>query len=187
MNRGFTLIELIIYIGIVTAVLIVAFNFGWEIIYGNVKSQARREVQQNVRFCLEKITRTIKEASAIQSPGLGNSSSTLSLEMSDPNLSPINFWLADNKLYINRGGGGPYELTSNRVKVTNLQFTNLSYEGTPGTVRVEVIVEHINPSGRSEYEASFNVKSTASLVAGGGAAPYVSQLRYRWRNDDGGE
>ena len=78
-HKKFTLIELIIYIAIVAVILLVAFDFGWQIIYGNVKAQAIREVQQNTRFSLEKIVRTIKEAKEINSPISGNSTNSLSL------------------------------------------------------------------------------------------------------------
>ncbi len=60
-NKGFTLIELIIYSAILIVVLSVFLNFIWEIVYGNVKTQDIRKVQQNERFAMEKIMRTIKE------------------------------------------------------------------------------------------------------------------------------
>ena len=186
-QKGFTLIELIIYIGIVAAVLLVAFNFTWEVIYGNVKSQAIREVQQNARFAMEKIAITTEEALTINSPTPGNSANFLSLEMADPNLNPTIFDVSNNKLRITQGITSYYELTNNRVKVTALQFTNLSYAETPGTIRVEMTIDHVNPAGRSEYAVSFDIKSTSTLVYGGAAAPHIVQPHYRWRNDDGGE
>lgn len=60
MSRGFTLIEFIIYIGIVSTILVVVVNFNWDIIYGSIKSQSLREVQQNGRFALEKIIRSLR-------------------------------------------------------------------------------------------------------------------------------
>ena len=187
MNRGFTLIELIIYIAIVAVVLLVAFNFVWEIIYGNVKSQAIREVQQNARFCIEKITKTIEEALVINSPTPGDSANLLSLEMPYSSLNPTIFHVFDNKLRITQGVRGTYELTNDRVIVRSLQFTNLSYLDTPGTARVEMVIDHVNPNNRSEYAVSFEIKSTASLAFGEAASFHVVQFHYRWRNDDGGE
>ena len=72
-EKGFTIIELIIYIGIVSGILLVLFNFGWEIVYGDIKSQTIREVQQNSRFAMEKIIESILSASGINSPLEGNS------------------------------------------------------------------------------------------------------------------
>lgn len=161
--KGFTLIELIIYIGIVAAVLLVAFNFGWEIIYGNVKSQAWREVQQNNRLAMEKISRSILDADEINNPTPGNSSNSLSLTMQDLSLSPTVFQVINDKLTITQAGSGPYELTNDRSKVTNLQFTNVSYVRTPGAIRVQITIEHVNPNNLSQYEASLGTEITISL------------------------
>lgn len=58
--KGFTLIELIIYIAIVAMVLVIASGFAWNIIEGKVKSTAYQEVQQNARFAMEKVSRELR-------------------------------------------------------------------------------------------------------------------------------
>ncbi|MFQ6083749.1 MAG: hypothetical protein ACE5WD_10355 [Candidatus Aminicenantia bacterium] len=162
-SNGFTLIELIIYIGIVAGVLLVVLNFGWEIIYGDVKSQTIREVQQNMRFSMEKINESILGAKTISSPPFGSSSDSLSLTMQDLNLDPTIFEVINNKLTITQGGDGPYELTNDRVRVDNLNFTNVSYEGAPGAIRVQITLEHVNPNNLKQYEASLEAETTISL------------------------
>jgi len=161
--KGFTIIELIIYIGIVAGILLVLFNFGWEIVYGDIKSQTIREVQQNSRFAMEKIIESVLSASGINSPLEGNSDDFLSLEMQDLTLSPTVFEVFDGRLIITQAGNSPYQLTNNRVRVTSLQFSNLSYEDTPGTIRVEMTIEHFNPGDINQYEAFLSTKNTVSL------------------------
>ena len=161
--KGFTIIELIIYIGIVAGVLLVLFNFGWEIVYGDIKSQTIREVQQNSRFAMEKIIESILSASGINSPLEGNPDDFLSLEMQDLNLSPTVFEVSEGRLIITQAGNSPYQLTNNRVRVTNFQFSNFSYGDTPGTIRVEMTIEHFNPGGLNQYEASLSTENTVSL------------------------
>jgi len=87
--------------------------------------------------------------------------------MADLSSNPTIFDLVDGKLQITQGTEGPYELTTDQVIVSNLLFTNLSYPNTPGTVRIEMTIEHLNPSGRMEYQASIDLKTTVSLVEGG--------------------
>lgn len=161
--KGFTLIELIIYIGIVAGILLVASNFGLEIIYGNIKSQSIREVQQNSRFAMEKIVESILSAASINSPLGGNSSNSLFLEMQDLNLNPTIFEVSEGRLIITQRGNGPYGLTNDRVRVSSLQFTNLSYENTPGTIKVQMTIEHLNPHNLNQYEASLSTENTISL------------------------
>ncbi len=187
--RGFTLIELLIYIAILATILVVTTSFLWAVIFGNIKEGSFQEVQQNGRFALTKITQEIKKATGINSPLPGFSSNTLSLAMAAINLNPIVFDVVDGKLRITQGTGGPYALTSDQVTVSSLQFTNLSYLDSPGTIQIEMTIERNNPGARTEYVASINLKSSITLVPGGEAAPspYLTQLHYRWRNDDGGE
>lgn len=59
-TKGFTLIELIIYIGIVAVFLILSSNFAWDIIKSDTKTNCYREVQQNARFALERITHELR-------------------------------------------------------------------------------------------------------------------------------
>lgn len=98
MKGGFTLIELIIYIAIVTVVLILASDFAWNIIKGDTKAMVYREVQQNAQFAMEKITRALRLG---QSPGIFN--------------------ISDDILYQDS-----VAITSDLVRVTNLQFVPIA-------------------------------------------------------------
>lgn len=94
--KGFTLIELIIYIAIVAVMLVLASGFAWNIIHGDVKAMVHREVQQNARFAMEKMTRAIRDGQ-------------------DPTAV---FTITDGIL--EQSGTA---LTTEQVRVTNLEFT----------------------------------------------------------------
>jgi prepilin-type N-terminal cleavage/methylation domain-containing protein len=170
MKKGFTLIEFLIYISILASILVLMVGFFWNIIFGNIKETSYQEVQQNGRFALTKMFQEIRKATKINAPSPGSSANFLSLAMTDPDLNPTVFRLKDGKLTISQGGNPAIELTTDRVIVANLLFTNLSYEDTPGTIRIEIEISYLNPSGRSEYEASINLKSTVSLLPGGASS-----------------
>jgi len=166
MKKGFTLIELLLYVAIISLVLVSVTGFFWNITSGNIKEQSYQEVQQNGRFAMTKITQEIKKATGINNPIPGSSANSLSLIMSEPNLNPTIFDVSGGKLRITQGVSAPIELTTDQVVVSNLQFTNLSYLNTPGTIRVEMTLENLNPSGKSEYQASIDLKTTVSLLKG---------------------
>lgn len=193
--KSFTLIEFIIYTGIVGVMLVIMTGFLWNVILGNIKETSYQEVQQNARFALAKITQETKKATGIINPDIpGETLSSLTLEMADGTSTIFDIDAINEKLRITQGSPPTsYYLTSDQViiKPSYLQFTNRSYTDTPGTIQVEITIEHINPGTRAEYQASVNLKSSITLVPGGAAAPpfppYLAQLHYRWRNDDGGE
>lgn len=169
-KRGVTLIELIIYISLVSVILVVTLNFGWRVLLGQIKTQFIREVQQNGRLSLEQINRLIRQASAINSPSPGGFDTVLSLEMPDYNLDPTVINISENKILITQGGNSPVEITNNKVKVKNLRFTNLSYDNTPGIVSVEIDIEHVDSPPLSSSPPLFTFKSSTSLMPGGIAA-----------------
>lgn len=161
--------ELLIYLAIVALVLVLMIGFLWDIILGSLKENSYQEVQQNARFVLTKINQEIKKATGINSPNPGESSGSISLAMASSFSDPIIIDLVNGKLRIAKGLFGPQELTSDSVVVTNLQFINLSYPDTPGTIRVEMTIERVNPANRTEYEAAVDLKSTVSLLPAGAA------------------
>ncbi|MDO8663474.1 MAG: prepilin-type N-terminal cleavage/methylation domain-containing protein [Candidatus Wildermuthbacteria bacterium] len=97
-KKGFTLIELIIYIAIVAAVLTVSSSFAWNVIQGDTKTMAYREVQQNGRFVMEKITRAIRSG---QNPSI---------------------FTVQNGIIYQSGAA----LTTDQVRVTDLRFTSIA-------------------------------------------------------------
>jgi len=166
-NQGFTLIELLIYIAILASVLVLITGFFWNIALGYIKENSYQELQQNGRFALTKMSQEIKKAKSIISPAPGFSVNSLSLEMANPALNPTILDLSSGKLRITQGTGPSYELTTDRAIVNNLQFTNLSYNNTPGTIKIELGLNHLNPGGLSEYQASINLTTTVSLLEAG--------------------
>lgn len=168
-NSGFTLIEFLIYIAILAVVVTLIIGFFLDIILGNIKETSYQEVQQNARFILTKISQEVKKATGINSPNPGESASALSLAMASPSSDPTLIDVIEGKLRLTKGISAPQELTTDLVEISNLRFTNLSYPDTPGTIRIEMTISHINPANRIEYQASIDLKSTVSLVQGGAA------------------
>ena len=162
-KNGFTLIELVIYLFIVTVSLTVILSFGWMVFHSAIKSQAAREVQQNTRLAMERISQALINSSSVDFPVIGTSSDRISLSMQEDALNPTLFELNSGRLLMREGGGSSFNLVSERVRVAYLEFSNVSYADTPGTVRIKMRIEHINPGNLKEYDFSFYTEKTVSL------------------------
>ena len=125
-SQGSTLIELIIYIALVTGFLSLISGFVWQAIRGDIKAMVYREVQQNGRFAMEKMIRAVRA---------GQATSTFSV--------------SDNILYQDL-----IPLTTDRVKVTNLQFVSVD-----NGYQINLSLEYDNESNRSEYDSSIDLQS----------------------------
>lgn len=162
-GAGFTLIEFIMYTTIVGVILLAVGAIGINIFFNKAKLTAVDEVSQNSRFVLEKITYAIRNAEIINSPSLGTSGTSLSLQMADLSKNPTLFDLNNGFVRIKEGAGNYINLTTDEVVITNLQFSNLSYTGTPGTMRIEITVKFNNLTARQEYNFEKTFYATANI------------------------
>ena len=163
-GAGLTLIELLVYISLVVGILITATTFAWNIINSRTKAFAIQEVEQNGRFIMEKITQTTYSATDITSPTPGNSANQLELVLKDLTYDPTVFTVVNNTIQMSEGAGGFINLSSDRVRVTDLIFRNMSSaNGKTKNVEVTFTLEHLNPDNRQEWQFSDNFKATIEL------------------------
>jgi Tfp pilus assembly protein FimT len=167
-KNGFTFIELLIYIALMAIFIIGTIDFGWNIIYGNVKSKNYQEVTENLRFAEKRIVFEIRNASGINSV----TSQSICISNSDSTRNPTRIYLSGSFLHIGWGGGSPtcasltndVALTTNLVNVTSLHFVNLTNGGgTTKNIQFSITVSAINPSGRSEWDRVQTFESAGEI------------------------
>jgi len=77
-----SLLELLLYIAILSGLMVVVSDAFISLSKGRGQAEARSEVNSAIRFAAERIKQDVKNASAISTPVLGTSSSTLNLTVS---------------------------------------------------------------------------------------------------------
>lgn len=165
MKRGFTLIEVLVYIAVLAIVIVAVSSFLIWATHSNTKVKAMRETLDNARRAMEIMSYEIREAKSIYTST--TTSNQLSLETTHylpegETLTYIDFYLCDNRLCLKEESQNPIALTSDRVEVSNLVFSQI-ITGTAPSVQIDLRIEYKNPTGRPEYQASVNLKSTVSL------------------------
>ncbi len=161
-TRGFTLVEMILYIAIVSIFLTGLVYFTWDIVYGRVRSFTHQEVNQNMRLVTRRVVYEIRNAKSINSIS-GNS---ISLEMADPERNPTVISLSGGRVRIGYGTSGQCpaanacDLTSNKVNVTDLIFTDLS-SGNSKNVKFRISIEGVGE--RKEYQVSETYETSAEI------------------------
>lgn len=163
-KSGFTLIELLLYVSIAATMLLAISILFSVLLSGRVKNQTIAEVNEQGVLAMQIMTQAVRNADSINLPSAGASASTLSLVMPTPAQNPTVFDLTSNVIRTTEGAGSAVPLTnSTRVTVSSLTFQNLSLSGTPGTIRIQFTLTHINPSGRNEYNYNKTFYGSASL------------------------
>lgn len=119
---GFTLMELLLYVGILGAISVGLIGFFSSVYqyYYDVQNKAR--VSQNLRFVSQVIEQTVKSASKITQA----SGSTLILAMANSAQNPTEFGLENGRIYKKEASGNKIYLTPDSVEATSLDFSFLS-------------------------------------------------------------
>jgi len=155
--RGFTLIELIVYVALVAIFITGAILFSWDVIYGREKSFNQQIVQQNARAALLRISYEIRRAQDIQSV----SPTQLVLESGG---SQTTIELVGQTIRFTSGGFGPYDLTSNQAVITDLLFTDLtSLENDAKNIGVNFTMSQAEPAASGQLTAETQVSGAVEL------------------------
>ena len=165
MEKGFTLIETLVYVGILSIIVAVIFSFLIWSVHLSTKIRVMRETSDNARRAMEIMVYEIKEARNIYIPT--STSTQLSLQTlhylpSGEDTTYIDFYICGTQLCLKKESQSPIALTSDKVEVSDLVFTWVVTEQIP-SVQVELEIDYKSPSSRAEYQASVDLKSTASL------------------------
>ena len=145
-KRGFTLIEMLLYIGIASIILVIALQVMIRVLESRQRFTAATDVQQNLRLALNRLIDTSLTASDVNigSSTFGTTPGTLSFAMSSAGYNPTVFSVVGGSLVMTVGANPPVALTSPDVTVDLLRFTNLTPTSGVPAIRIEM---HATQSG----------------------------------------
>lgn len=165
-RRGFTLIEMILYIGMSAIIIVALLRVMITISATSEKAQTVSGVQQELRFVMDRVTATARNAVDLNTAGstFGSDNGILSLTMSGTSITPTIFSLSANRIFIKEGPSAAQPLTSSGVLIHRLHFTNLSAIGTNGTVKIIIHgTDAVAGSADPTYTDTFTLETSVSL------------------------
>lgn len=167
--RGFTLIETVFYVSIVTIVTSILLLTVLNNLTAYNKSESQQNMFQNAHDALEMIISEVRYAKSIYAPTsvLDNDAGQLSLETAvdvpaGETTTFVDFYLDNGVIYQKKEGETAAALTSDRVFITRLRFSDL-VSGTQHSVAAQI-------SGRINTEAGGGSGSTAIIDISSSAA-----------------
>lgn len=169
-SRGFTLIELVLYVAIVAIVLGGLVQLAWAITGSATKSATQEEVASQARYVSERIKAEIRNANGINT---GTSTfdtnlaitptAQLSLSVAAPN-DPTLITVASGKAMLKQGTATAVSLNSDRSTVTDLTFSNYtSGDGKTKNVTFTLTLASSSGSGRYEYAETLSLRGAAEV------------------------
>lgn len=168
-GAGFTIIEVIIYsaalmvlVGTVTLLLL------W-MMRANNQVFVRNEVVSSVEHALSQMSGEIREAQSVYTPTTIASPPQLSLQTRNnvpagETSTYIDFFLCGTRLCVKRESQAPFALTSEKIEIQNLTFTQVQTGSAP-SIHIVIEASYVNPTNRLEFQASQQLQTTVSLRA----------------------
>lgn len=144
-NDGFTLIETIIYIGIIAIIISSFLLISQQIIFSASRTRQQIELTENQKFLVQKINWLLRNIDSINTPSPNTSSGILSINKVGFNDNPMVLSLADNVVYLTTGSTttSTAPLTNNSVIVTSLTFYQLTFSSSSqNAIRVTADMEN---------------------------------------------
>lgn len=165
--RGFSLIELIVYIALLSVLSLAVASAFLTFNRGRGQVTARSEVNTNLRFALEKITQDLNAASTVSVPATpGLATTTLSI-----NTGGVNVVYCVVSGQLRRGEGGLCSaasevITSSTVSVatstfTRMENTNTVLNQTVAGIIIDIGIRYNGTNPDTRYTAE--MRSTVNL------------------------
>ncbi|MCW1930558.1 MAG: type II secretion system GspH family protein [Candidatus Kerfeldbacteria bacterium] len=158
-NNGFTILELLLYIGVTALMLSTIISFFFLFINGRTHNNAQREVEQQGGVIMQFIQDSIQQASSVTTPTPSNQGDVLEVSMYDVDYGTRTISIEHTDLIV-EDLSGVYTLNSDTVEVSGLSFTNVASGTTRDSITVSFTVSTHNISGRSEYAYADTFTST---------------------------
>lgn len=163
-ERGFSIIELIIYVAVLSVIAAVFVSSLSQISFGWTRSKVESEVQQNLRFAMENISQSARSASAITFPAPGSSGTSTTMIVNGEAVQYFTATTATSTILQKKVGAGVAEnITSDIVKVSYLNFktfennattTGNVVKATATTTQFAMTVEYNSDSAQFSYAQS---------------------------------
>jgi type II secretory pathway pseudopilin PulG len=147
-NKGFTLIELIIYFTLLSVILLIITDLFFRISEASLESTSKSRVEVEGEYVLNRITYDIhrideSQGDLVQSPANpGDSSPSLLMKINGKNYIYESF---GQEIVFGESGVITDRLTSNSVEAPTLTFTHFANPGGKPTIKINFTLESTTP------------------------------------------
>lgn len=164
-QKGFTLLEFVLYIGLLAIIVTAAVMFTLQFVIAQSKAQVYAQAARNAEFAMERIRIEVEEADAVNAgttvyvsnPG------TLSLANAVSGNNPTVFTVTNGQLTVQQGAGAAIALTEPGVNVTEFTITNLAPNVRSQYLRIHMKVQAQTTGGYNDIEASADLDTTMHI------------------------
>lgn len=153
-NQGFTLLETLLYVGLLVVVVVFANSFAVAIIRVNTSNERREQVRDGAGHALDIIDKEIRLARSVytETSVFGVDPGQLSLETGEQlpggeTTTYVDFYIDDEHLYVKREGQSPELIISEDIRITNFTLTHLASSGPEDSEAIRIAMTAASDTG----------------------------------------
>ncbi len=163
-EKGFSLIELLIYIAIfaVVSIFLVAILTTFTRI--QVQQTASNEVNHQISFVSSVVKQMVQNSSLVDMTD-GVATSTIDLRMASSSADPTLIYASGTMVYLEQGSSSPVALTNSNVNVTNFSATKYESPGGASIVQVNMSLAYNNSSPANQFSQSLQIAAARISAA----------------------
>lgn len=175
--QGFTFLEVILYLGIATFVLLAILQIGQNFIVSNVKAERQAAIMQNGRLAFHQLTFEIRGADNVLTgsstfnvhPGVltldypGSGTDVIFDTYLKSVALPTGSNVTIRKLRVKDGGSSYQDVTNDEVDVTNFVVRNLTQASEPKNIEVELTLQTVNTTNNPNYDFILPLETAVTL------------------------
>ena len=167
-SRGFTMVELLLYVATLSVVIVLSMQFVVSIIEASAKSVAKEEVQDNSSAILQAFDFLVRHSQAVYDPtsDFTGDPGQLSLVTSrglppDETIGYIDIYIDDGRFCVKYEFSRPACISSSKVELTSLTFNEITQPGGAESVQMNFTIRYKGPT--SDYDFSESVQTSARV------------------------
>jgi len=165
--RGYTIIEMLLYIAIFSLIIGSILSVAMSIADQRIQNQATQEVDYQGNMAINSITQSLRNASSINTPTPTNTSSSISFNLPVTSNNPIVYDVIGeqgvNRLHMRMGTTSPEYLTNTRVSITNLSISNRAISGGKDSIYISFTLTYHNPTNKPQLSYQKNFYGVTTL------------------------
>jgi type II secretory pathway pseudopilin PulG len=169
-QHGYTLIEMMLYMGIVVIVFAAVVPFALNVIQNGQKSGVGQEVYSNARYVSERLKDEIRNAFDVNA-GTSNFDTNLASVVGSKislkgtgTADPVVIDVFGGRVRITKGAGSPVFINSGNTKVSNLTFVDYSSaDGKTSNVGFTLTMQTTYAGASQVYKADQTIETAAEI------------------------
>ncbi len=160
-DKGFTLIEIIIYVALLSLTIGFILTGVYQILDSKTGALARTSVEEEANFLMKKIKWAMAGVNTINQPAAAATSTILSVNKFNFSANPVAISLSGSNINISYAGNPTVILNSEDVAVKNLVFENISNGSNPA-IKIKLNIEY-KPNDLKTTKPSTTIETTIYL------------------------